>query len=467
MNIEIRDLGALKSAEFIINDLTIISGANNSGKTYATYALYGYLKLWKNFFTFKSLIGDLVTDLNEQGAAELPIELLEKHFDALETLACENYVKNLHRVLAGSEKYLSNAHFRLSTKPFETFRKTPFAHTATRANSSLFRVSYEGGANPIRITLLTDLSKIQNPHETTRLGIDFLNNVLLDQVLGPVYPDIFIASAERTGATIFQKELDINRNRLIEHMGENAGGDLDPFKAILKASTDYPLPVRDDINFIRSVESLSKEEGELLKSSPSLLDDFHEIIGGEYKIVKNQGVFFVPSTKKNARLTMGESSSAVRSLLNVGAYLRYKAKPGDLLVIDEPELNLHPLNQRKIARLVARIVNSGVKVFLTTHSDYIIKELNTLIMLSPRDGHLERIRIEESYREDELLEPRKISVYHAQDGNCKYGEMKKSVKSMTLEPADINVEQGIEITSFDDQIEQMDLIQSKILYSHE
>lgn len=467
MNIEIQDLGALKCAEFTINDLTIISGANNSGKTYATYTLYGYLKLWKRFFSFKNLISSLVEDLNAQGAAKLSVETLEKNFDDLEKSACDQYVASLHRVLAGSEKYLSEVHFRLTSHPFEAFRRTAFEHTATRANSSLFRVSYDGGNNPIRITLLTELSKLENPAETTRLGIDFLNNVLLDQVLGSVYPEIFIASAERTGATIFQKELDVARNRLIEHMGENAGGDLDPFKALLKASTDYPLPVRDDINFIRSVESLAKEEGELVKANRGLLDDFHDIIGGEYKIIKNQGVYFVPNTKKTAKLTMGESSSAVRSLLNIGSYLRHKAKPGDLLIIDEPELNLHPLNQRKIARLVARIVNSGVKVFLTTHSDYIIKELNTLIMLSPREGHLDRIRLEEKYREDEMLTPLKISVYHAQEGNCRYGDMKKSVRGMTLKKADINVEQGIEITSFDDQIEQMDLIQSKILYSHD
>ena len=80
-------------------------------------------------------------------------------------------------------------------------------------------------------------------------------------------------------------------------------------------------------------------------------------------------------------MTMDESSSAVRSLLDIGFYLRHVANPGDLLMVDEPELNLHPENQRLIARLFARIVNLGIKVFITTHSDYIIKELNTLIML--------------------------------------------------------------------------------------
>jgi predicted ATPase len=44
-------------------------------------------------------------------------------------------------------------------------------------------------------------------------------------------------------------------------------------------------------------------------------------------------------------------------------------------MVDEPELNLHPENQRRVARLFARLINLGIKVFITTHSDYIVKEL--------------------------------------------------------------------------------------------
>jgi predicted ATPase len=38
----------LRQAEFSLGDLTIICGANNTGKTYATYALYGFLESWRN-----------------------------------------------------------------------------------------------------------------------------------------------------------------------------------------------------------------------------------------------------------------------------------------------------------------------------------------------------------------------------------------------------------------------------------
>jgi predicted ATPase len=41
--IKIKNLGVLKQAEFTLGDMTIICGGNNTGKTYATYALFGFL----------------------------------------------------------------------------------------------------------------------------------------------------------------------------------------------------------------------------------------------------------------------------------------------------------------------------------------------------------------------------------------------------------------------------------------
>lgn len=46
MKIEIKNLGALKQAEFTLGDMTILCGSNNTGKTYATYALFGFLSYW-------------------------------------------------------------------------------------------------------------------------------------------------------------------------------------------------------------------------------------------------------------------------------------------------------------------------------------------------------------------------------------------------------------------------------------
>lgn len=54
------------------------------------------------------------------------------------------------------------------------------------------------------------------------------------------------------------------------------------------------------------------------------------------------------------------------------------AKVGDYLIIDEPELNLHPESQKYLAILLNDLVSKGLKIIISTHSDYLIRELINL-----------------------------------------------------------------------------------------
>ena len=72
----------------------------------------------------------------------------------------------------------------------------------------------------------------------------------------------------------------------------------------------------------------------------------------------------------------------VSELAPVVLYLRYLVEPGDLLIIEEPESHLHPALQTAFARELARLVHSGVRVLLTTHSEWILEALANLVRLS-------------------------------------------------------------------------------------
>ena len=137
-------------------------------------------------------------------------------------------------------------------------------------------------------------------------------------------------------------------------------------------------------------------------------------------------------------------------------------------MIDEPELSLHPANQRRIARLFARLVNLGVKVFITTHSDYIVKELNTLIMLNHDKPHLKRITEENGYQQSELIRSDQVKVYMTQEALVPLEEgQKRRRKGLTLAEADIHPELGIEAPSFDGTIDDMNRIQADIVWGAE
>ena len=88
-------------------------------------------------------------------------------------------------------------------------------------------------------------------------------------------------------------------------------------------------------------------------------------------------------TKEDIRLT--RASSMVSELAPVVLFLRGNIGRGDMLIIEEPEAHLHPAAQTRMAVILARMVRAGVRVVVTTHSDWLLKEIGNLI----REGELE------------------------------------------------------------------------------
>ena len=92
----------------------------------------------------------------------------------------------------------------------------------------------------------------------------------------------------------------------------------------------------------------------------------------------------IPSSPPRAEglsLLLHHASSSVAELAPVILFLKYLVRPGDLLILEEPESHLHPAAQLQLARGIVRLVNAGVKVMITTHSDIIISQINNLLAL--------------------------------------------------------------------------------------
>ena len=81
-------------------------------------------------------------------------------------------------------------------------------------------------------------------------------------------------------------------------------------------------------------------------------------------------------------LPLMNTSSMVSELAPVVLYLRHIVQPGDVLIIEEPESHLHPAMQVEFIRQLAGVVHSGVRVMLTTHSEWVLDELANLVRLS-------------------------------------------------------------------------------------
>jgi len=458
MKITIKNLGALKQASFSLGELTIICGGNNTGKTYATYALFGFLTFWRNAFSIKVHDSDVQQLLND-GATELDIQDYIKNAKEILEEGCKAYTEELAHVFASSEKHFINSEFWVDLDQNDIHPSPTFERTMGAAKTQLFSITKKANSPAVNISLLVDREKVKVPEEAINR---IIGEALKEIIFGHLFPHPFIASAERTGAAIFRKELNFARNRLLEQMS-SMEKTVNPFELLSKVYADYAWPVKANVDFTRQVEELVKQDSFIVKQHPELLNDFAKIIGGQYLVTKNDELYYVPKGKR-IKLTMDESSSAVRSLLDIGFYLRHVAKPGDLLMIDEPELNLHPDNQRRVARLFSRLVNLGIKVFITTHSDYIIKELNTLIMLNQNKPHLIQLAEQEGYSKEELISANQVQVYIAEEASIKLDGAKRKTKCQTLVAANIDPELGIEARSFDTTIDDMNRIQDEIVW---
>ncbi len=462
MKITVQNLGILKEAMFELGDLTLICGLNNTGKTYANYALYGFLENWRRFLK-PDVPGREIDEIINNGVVRMDITRYANKSKNILTKGCQMYTRQLPRIFASESKYFSDATFHLSLdQNIESILNPPFERKLRSKKSELLSFSKPEGGNTLDVSLSSDHDNIDLPRRMIKDAImDVINEILFEQYL----PNPFIASAERTGVAIFSKELDFARNRLLEEMARTSKS-IDPLELLFKSYNDYAWPVRSNVDFTRRVTDIAKQESFISTNHPHILNLFRDIVGGEYVTGRGNSIYFKP-LKKNLKLTIGESSSAVRSLLDIGSYLRHIAQPGDLLMVDEPELNLHPENQRRVARLFARLIKLGIRVFITTHSDYIIKELNTLIMLNQDKPYLKEICDREGYKSDELVDAQKVKVYIAEKTLVKTN---RTNQRRTMHPSlvkmDVSHDLGIDARSFDVVINKMNEIQESIVWGN-
>lgn len=461
MKIRVKNLGALRQAEFELGDLTIICGGNNTGKTYATYALYGFLSYWWEGFRI-NVPNNKVHQLLNDGSAEIDIHPFLNDADGILSQCCAEYTRRLSTIFASSEKHFEQSEFHVDLILSDKQPSPRFERTMGSSKTQLFSILWNPNKQNIIISLLGEKGKLRVSSFAIRR---IVGDAVKEIIFGNHIPHPFIASAERTGAAIFRKELNFARNRLLEQMS-SMDKEMDAFDLLNRVYSDYALPVKRNVDFTRQLEDIAKKDSYIAKEHSDILSSFSAILGGEYTVTKQDELYFIPRGKR-IKLTMDESSSSVRSLLDVGFYLRHVAEKGDLLIIDEPELNLHPDNQRLVTRLLARLVNIGIKVFITTHSDYIIKEFNTLIMLNNGNTRLQGIAKNEGFRAEELLSSEKVKVYIAEEALRRLDAGVRKSRCQTLTPADINPLLGIEARSFDKTIDDMNRIQEKIIWGGE
>ncbi|QQZ30396.1 AAA family ATPase [Thiothrix subterranea] len=443
----VKDFGCIQKGEFQLKPLTIFCGKNNTGKTWAMYALYGVLS-GIDIDGELPEIKNLANQLRTSGKALLnPSEWFERNFILIENIIKNSINNELARILNSSSDFFEESVFNYalnkewSVKYFQALQIN--TSLADIGGHPVFHAEKEHQHLDIKFTLL-DASL---PDIEMHLKRFIFRHIAGERYLGAGHP--FLLPAERNGLHLVFRELNFTRVQAL-HAGRIGSRELEDY---LKRLSLYAKPIADYIDWLNTLSLGGKSFIKIITPMQELTFDIEKISGGSYEIDDNNKISFI---NNNIQTELHLSSSTANSLAGLWFFLNGNGmgKPsGKLatLMIDEPELNLHPSNQRAFARLISKLVNKGMRVVISTHSDYLIREINSLIMLSQEHPQRADLMEKYGYTEAEILKPEQVGAYLFD---------KNSIQTM-----EVSQEEGIIATTFDEVINDLNETSDDIFYT--
>lgn len=445
MEFKINNLGIVKEANLEIKDLTIITGENNSGKTYLAQACYGLINELNNNFSIKLSKKHIQTLKNEEPIIFTTKDYSKKIKASIAEIT-KNYSKNIYKTFGSSSSNFINCEINFLYGMIN-FKKIGLYETSYYTGSREYTIS---NIQKKQFTYNIQKKSLKEMNlRKTEFNDEKINNTFSLQLRSLLFPSIAYSSAERNGILLFQPDIDGNRSELIDDMQYISNLNIIEKYVINKTGT-LPIRIQNTLNRIRNIKRYDTNLNEIIHEI-KLTEKMKSITEGDYNIV-DQKITYSPNNNNSVSLNISEISSSVSSLFDLTLLL--KNIPYDsLLFLDEPEMNLHPRKQREIARLIVMMSNLGYKFVISTHSDIIIREINTMILLS---NHAKKnILKEEGYSDLETLDIKKVNCYTTKSND-------DNTYSFIQIP--ISKNEGIAIESFDNTIEEINRIQDRILW---
>ena len=149
---------------------------------------------------------------------------------------------------------------------------------------------------------------------------------------------------------------------------------------------ESPLPTLSGVlaDFLARLIELSDERRPT--ESRQLADRLEtDILGGSVQVLRSTvgyPSFHYRPAKWKRDIALMNTSSMVSELAPVVLYLRHVVRKGDVIIIEEPESHLHPQMQVAFTGFLAAVVKAGIRVIVTTHSEWVLETLANLVRLS-------------------------------------------------------------------------------------
>ncbi len=435
MRITVRNLGVLKEATIDLKPLTIFIGPNNSGKTWLAYALAGILGAYGSKKYIQAYVDKQVPNLYEsvnqaveqvitEGNATIDLHKLAEDYGETYFNEVARHAQTWMDTCLGTKlAYFNDLNISLALAETKTQFLDQISQYSGRSDIGpqglLLTIRKQPDDNKIFAYTSAEIQNAEEPEEQLEEKIpheeirEQLVTFVSTALRRSLYAGVFPFPTERTFLITGSANTKANRSS-VQH-------------------SVLPAPVNsftDMLNIIFRYGTERKKARERRAHNDAkikLYIDFAKVLekqilvgGVDFSTSEpdpRREILFQPS--QDVSLEISTASSMVKGLSSLVLYLRFFATSNALLIIDEPEMNLHPEAQAKIIEFLAMLVNAGLNVLFTTHSPYITDHLTNLIKAYDSD---DKEAISNNFflkRTDAFIAREKVAVYGFGDGTAK------------------------------------------------
>ena len=352
MNFQIRNLGPIEEADVDIGKINIIGGHNATGKSSASKLLYCFLKASCNKrqdFAYESLTSSILSILNRlnqdvrfnRKARDMDFtELLDEYEHSKdEYYASVNYTYDKFnerdiKELDDSIREIQENNDELYLSILRNLLSIEFINNNLNAD-----VSFNTDFNKYSF----NLSSLSDP------DFESINN-LKPKYYQEIYDVFYVDSFSIFDINRLPSRIKLRRNGYYDHV--------DYLNLMLRDSEDESVEMFDE----KRNKNIIDVEGKI-----------KEIING--KIEFKHGFKFV--SKDSEPCLMQNTASGIKQIGVIQLLLaNRKLKEDSFLIIDEPEVNLHPEWQFKFAEILVLLVKElNITIYVNTHSPMFIEAI--------------------------------------------------------------------------------------------
>ncbi|MEI2664061.1 AAA family ATPase [Rossellomorea sp. LJF3] len=394
MSLQLRDVGLISYADIEFNGLTIIAGENDTGKSTVGKTMFSIIKAFSRyeqdfnedkkrtifntldniFFKLRRLSDNEILDIRDEFYPPKLMKELELHLDLMNVEAIENTLN--YRIYLIEKSNLNESDKNLIINRIEELKSKMVGLSEKK--------DYIKRA--LKLAFMSEFgqevsNKFSNQKAVVKYneGLDSILEVTIEQnnLKDLTYNNLLYfndVTYIETPLVLQMYDL-ISRSSAFLEDEEISPGSIRRVRGIARPTV--PFHMKDIIN--KMANSLYYNElDETDDNIKQLVNSINNIINGEVSFDKKKRDFLYRKkfgekyvNVKSTNVATGVKAFSILQLLLKADILNERS----LLIIDEPEIHLHPKWQVEYCKIIVEIVERGIPVLVTSHSPYILQAL--------------------------------------------------------------------------------------------